>query len=82
MFAVFWGGSSHSVPYVATDNEKFSSLSEIVDEFLERRESHFYGYHHDATCDVFDYDPSNVSDPYPDRRLTYGENGTVNIDYC
>ena len=83
VYALWYGGSSYNAPYVKDDIEEFSSIQAAKDTFWSREDfDPYYPCVEGSTMQLFFYDPRLVEDPYPDREITLGPRGGVNITPC
>lgn len=76
VYALWWRGSSYALPSFQ-DLESFASVNDAENEFRNRVHHPYSAVDEDSTVmDIFLSDPREVSDPYPDYRISF-ENGKV-----
>ncbi len=83
------GGASYAPSELPDDLESFDSLRELRDSFDARGYDSYYPCVSDDTAEdggpsgyVYFRDPTDESDPYPDRIIEYGPRGGLRITYA
>ena len=80
VWALWHGGSSYAVPSIPDDLEEFTSIGAARETFWSRADwDPQYPCVENSSMVLYFHNPTEDQDPYPDREVTMGPRGGVQV---